>query len=79
MFSAKLIKGLALAMVLLFMVGCGGKAAKGGAAGGRATGPTEEQRVRLDDAKASAEASEAALYEKRLERIELERQLEDRQ
>jgi len=76
MFSANLAKGLTVAVILLLLVGCGGKAKKGGG-GGRSTAPSEEQLIRLEDARTAAETAENAYFQRRLERIELERQLED--
>jgi len=78
MFSTNLIKGLLLAFAVLFLTACGGGAKTGGGAG-RSTAPSEEQMHRLNEARASSEAAERNLHEKRLERIELERQLEERQ
>jgi hypothetical protein len=70
---AYLTRILMILTAALFLTAC-----KGGGAG-RSTAPTEEQMMRLNEGKAAAEAAERAYHEKRLERIQLEQQLEDRE
>ncbi|MDR0304406.1 MAG: hypothetical protein LBH98_06535 [Chitinispirillales bacterium] len=78
MFSLKSsLKALVLLSVSMFFVGCGGTNA-GKSAGGRSTAPSEAQTQKLNETKASAEEAENAYYEKKLERIELEKQMEDK-
>jgi hypothetical protein len=72
----KSAKGLIISALILFLVGCGG-AGGGGGKGGR-SGPTEQETARLNEGKAATEAAEKAYYEKKLERIQLEQQLEDK-
>jgi hypothetical protein len=76
MSSLKLsIKVLAVLSVFMFLGGCGG--AGSGSGGGRSTAPSETQLKRLNETKTSAEDAERIYYEKKLERIELERMAED--
>lgn len=78
MFSSNLIKGFAIIAVSLFLIGCGG-ATKTSGGSARSTAPTQEQIEKLNGAQTSAEAAEKAYYDTKLERIELERQLEEQQ
>jgi hypothetical protein len=73
---ANLTKVLVL-FTLVFLTACGGGGGGGGKAG-RSTGPSEAEIMRLNDGKTAAESAEKAYYEKKLERIQLEQQLEDK-
>lgn len=76
LFLKSSLKVLPVLSVFMFLVGCGGKTSAG-SAGGSSTAPSESQIQRLNETKKSAEEAENAYYEKKLERIELERQAED--
>jgi hypothetical protein len=67
----RLIKCLAISVLLLSLTACGGK--KGG---GASTMPTEEQRIRIAEGQAQAESAERLFLDTRLERIRLEELLE---
>jgi hypothetical protein len=71
-----LIKVSEAVLLFLFLTACGGKAGKSTSPGGRSA-VSAEQIQRLDNTRVAAEEAENAYYEKKLERIELERQLED--
>jgi hypothetical protein len=71
----KLLNGLIISALALLFVACGG----GGGGGGKRTGPSEQEKARLTESRSSAEAAEKAYYEKKLERIQLEQQLEDKE
>jgi len=72
------IKVLVVVTAFLFLVGCGGGAAKTSGGSGKSTAPTAEQAERLNNAQDAAESAEKAYYDKKLERIELEQKLEDK-
>jgi len=77
MISSKfLLRALAILAACVFLIGCGGGGGGGAGGGGRSTAPTVDQTRRLSENKASAEAAEDAYYQKKLERIQLEKQLE---
>ncbi|MCL1946937.1 MAG: hypothetical protein FWF51_07305 [Chitinivibrionia bacterium] len=73
----KLLNGLIISALALLFVACGGGG--GGGGGGKRTGPSEQEKARLTESRSSAEAAEKAYYEKKLERIQLEQQLEDKE
>jgi len=72
--SKSLLKALSALSICVFLVGCGGGG--GGGSNGRSTAPTVDQTRKLNENKAAAEAAEDAYYQKKLERIQLEKQLE---
>ena len=73
MFCLKsLFKVLAVFSIFTLLIGCG----KAGTTS--STAPSESQLQRLEQTRTAAEEAESAYYKKKLERIELERQLEDR-
>jgi len=75
--SKSLFKALTVLSICAFLVGCGGGGGGGiGGGGGRSTAPTVDQTRRLNENKVAAESAEDAYYQKKLERIQLEKQLE---
>ena len=77
--SKSLLKALTVLSICAFLVGCGGGGGGGGISGGgggRSTAPTVDQTRRLNENKTAAESAEDAYYQKKLERIQLEKQLE---
>jgi len=75
--SKSFLKASAVLSICAFLVGCGGGSGGGiGGGGGRSTAPTVDQTRRLNENKAAAESAEDAYYQKKLERIQLEKQLE---
>jgi hypothetical protein len=75
--SKSLLKTLAALLICTFLFGCGG-GGKSTGGGGRSTAPTADQMRRLNENKSAAEAAEDAYYQKKLERIQLEKQLENK-